>query len=206
MQRILCLHGFTQNAEFLSATSKVFQQTIKPLAELVFLDAPHRIEASADPRNQGEARAWWRSVEDGAKYVGYENSLELVRDTLQTKGPFHGILGFSQGACFTSLLIKDIQKNPLTNADLRYVITCGGFKSRCPDLVTEPASLKIPSLHLLGQRDKIMRHERSQLLADCFVEPKVVMHPGGHACQGMNPPSRNVWISSDSTSEPPVVS
>ncbi|KAK9766072.1 Family of serine hydrolases 3 [Basidiobolus ranarum] len=181
MQRILCLHGFTQNGEFLSATSRVFQQAIKPLAELVFLDAPHKIEASADPRNKGEARAWWRATGDGAKYEGYESSLKLVRKVLETNGPFDGILGFSQGACFTSLIVKDIQNNPLNQVRLRYAITCGGFVSRCPDLITLPNSLDIPSLHLIGDRDKIMRHERTKQLADCFVNSQVLNHPGGHS-------------------------
>ena len=38
------------------------------------------------------------------QYEGLERSLEFVEEVWRTKGPFDGIVGFSQGATFTGLL------------------------------------------------------------------------------------------------------
>lgn len=86
-------------------------------------DADLASPSSSDDRsNSGDAKAngvqkdtdrsWWFNKEDnsfkgtnknGPAY-GFDVSLRLVEEVWQTQGPFQGILGFSQGACFVGLI------------------------------------------------------------------------------------------------------
>lgn len=53
--RILCLHGFRQNADLFKAKlSKLVEET-KDIADYVFLDAPHTLPLLYRPRNEGES-------------------------------------------------------------------------------------------------------------------------------------------------------
>lgn len=62
--------------------------------------------------NDGNQRSWWSNKDDGTfkgtnrngPAFGFNESLQLVEETWITQGPFHGLLGFSQGACFVGLL------------------------------------------------------------------------------------------------------
>lgn len=60
----------------------------------------------------GNERSWWFNVDNqtfkgtnknGPAY-GFDVSLRCVEDAWKTQGPFHGLLGFSQGACFVGLI------------------------------------------------------------------------------------------------------
>lgn len=57
-------------------------------------------------------RSWWFNVDNqtfkgpnknGPAY-GFDVSLHYVEEVWRTQGPFHGLLGFSQGACFVGLI------------------------------------------------------------------------------------------------------
>lgn len=57
--------------------------------------------------------AWWFTNDDTRSYsskefeskcYGFEESVKVIEDAMEEKGPFDGILGFSQGACLLSLL------------------------------------------------------------------------------------------------------
>lgn len=103
-------------------------------AEFVFVNAPHTIaddsddieseavsptstDDSGDAKSNGSLheetdRSWWFNKEDntfkgtnknGPAY-GFDVSLRLVEEVWQTQGPFQGLLGFSQGACFAGLI------------------------------------------------------------------------------------------------------
>lgn len=57
-------------------------------------------------------RSWWFNKDDGTfkgtnkngPAFGFDQSLRLVEKAWEEQGPFHGLLGFSQGACFVGLL------------------------------------------------------------------------------------------------------
>jgi hypothetical protein len=46
----------------------------------------------------------FRGIRKGGPAIGFEDSVRLVEDVFEKEGPFDGILGFSQGACFVGLL------------------------------------------------------------------------------------------------------
>lgn len=102
-------------------------------AEFVFVNAPHVVADDSDDTDQDTisptstddsgdtksngvgketGRSWWFNKDDntfkgtnknGPAY-GFDVSLRTVEEAWQTQGPFHGLLGFSQGACFVGLI------------------------------------------------------------------------------------------------------
>ncbi|XP_067928655.1 uncharacterized protein [Watersipora subatra] len=97
--QILCLHGYRQNADVFHVKTGAFRSAMKKHADFVLIDAPHALEentidASGNPQ---ALRTWW--FKD--KHVlesGIQRSIEHIKATIIKQGPFHGILGFSQGA------------------------------------------------------------------------------------------------------------
>lgn len=43
-------------------------------------------------------RVWWISTHDNAKYDGLDLSLRYIDTLFRSKGPFDGVLGFSQAS------------------------------------------------------------------------------------------------------------
>ena len=114
--RILCLHGYAQNAAFFRQRTGSLRKALKAVAgDFVFVDAPFAATAgflgdiNADER--GQSLGWWTFDEATAsrpslshEYAGVERSLELLDATCEREGPFDGVLGFSQGAALAALL------------------------------------------------------------------------------------------------------
>lgn len=111
--RVLCLHGYRQNADSFKSKLGSFRKHVGKYAEFVFLNAPHMakpMEEGAEP--QPDQLSWWFNKDDGSfkgtnkngPAFGFQESLKLVEDTWKNQGPFQGLLGFSQGACFVGLI------------------------------------------------------------------------------------------------------
>lgn len=102
-----------------------FRKRVQKYAEFVFITAPHEVNipndsmisengaiSSDDSEKRRTERSWWFNKEDGTfkgsnqngPAFGFDESVHLVEEAWQTLGPFHGILGFSQGACFAGLI------------------------------------------------------------------------------------------------------
>lgn len=109
-----------------------FRKHVQKYAEFVFVTAPHDVEQSQDEKksifdsessNDSEEdlktevkieKSWWfncptqsqtfRGTNKNGPAIGFDDSLHLVEEAWQSLGPFHGILGFSQGACFVGLI------------------------------------------------------------------------------------------------------
>lgn len=111
--RFLCLHGYRQNGDVFKSKIGSFRKHVNKYADFVFLTAPHAAPAMDEDGEHNELqRSWWSNKEDGsfsgknksAPAVGFEESVRLVERAWKEEGPFQGLLGFSQGACFVGLL------------------------------------------------------------------------------------------------------
>lgn len=111
--RVLCLHGYRQNGDSFKSKLGSFRKHVQKYAEFVFIDAPHMakpLEDGAEP--QPEQLSWWSNKDDGSfkgtnkngPAFGFQDSLKLVEEAWKSQGPFQGLLGFSQGACFVGLI------------------------------------------------------------------------------------------------------
>lgn len=108
---VLCIHGYRQNAEQFKSKIGSFRKFLKPFANFEFVDAPHR----AKPLEEGgeeteEQRGWWFNqadesfnIEQGPGVFGFAESVAFLEETWK-KGNFDGILAFSQGASFMSVV------------------------------------------------------------------------------------------------------
>ena len=73
------------------------------------------------------AYGWWFNTEDhifkatvpSNLAVGFEDSVAIIEKAFQESGPFDGILGFSQGAAFATLLCFMYEKNCKFISDIK---------------------------------------------------------------------------------------
>lgn len=149
---------------------------------------PSSVDGS-DEKSSADQMGWWFSAADRTYMAqdytdccpGYQESIACLEKVFQEQGSFDGILSFSQGAAFATLLCGIQQQNPESPFKFDFVILVAGFKSRqsahaC--LYSDPIS--IPSLHVYGDTDQVIQKEMSEDLLQYFVEPKVLEHEGGH--------------------------
>lgn len=115
---VLCLHGYRQCAESFKSKTGSFRKFVKNYANFHYIDAPHL----AKPWNEGdepveEQKSWWFNKDDGSfkgtnvcgPAFGFEKSLNVVEEAWES-GNYQGLLGFSQGACFVSVLCSMSQR------------------------------------------------------------------------------------------------
>ena len=191
--RILCLHGYAQNADFFRSRTGALRKALKSVADFEFVDAPHPATAEflGDvPEERGAALGWFNVGETApgsrpaisANYVGVDAALECVRQTVQEKGPFDGILGFSQGATLAAFCCLHPEAWSGNGTPFRFAILFSAFSPRDPKWSLEAPSPAPPirNFHCLGLADPSVPPESSRKVAALFAEPIVHEHDGGH--------------------------
>ncbi|XP_058813366.1 esterase AAEL000016 [Topomyia yanbarensis] len=189
--KVLALHGYRQNGDALKSKLGSFRKFINKYAELVFVTAPHVAPPLADCKPETEPdptqRSWWFNKDDGTfkgtnrsgPAIGFEESLKLVEKTWKEE-QCNGLLGFSQGACFAGLLC-DLSARGMTSIKPEFAILSSGFRSgSLVHLNFYENKVQIPSLHIFGETDEIIPRGMSIALAETFVDPQMLVHPGGH--------------------------
>lgn len=193
--RILGLHGYAQNGEFFRARTGALRKAIK--AEFHFIDAPYAARASfitdaTDGANgRGPALGWWdfegaSRPAASSRYVGLDETLSSLRHTIETEGPFDGILGFSQGATVAAMLCLLSPAPP----PVSFVVLVAAFLPRDLEVqrhFSSGACDGIPTLHIMGEDDQLVPMESSAAVASCFAGATTATHPGGHAVPASAP-------------------
>ncbi|XP_042487573.1 rhodanese-like domain-containing protein 6 isoform X2 [Macadamia integrifolia] len=225
--RILCLHGFRQNASNFKGRTASFAKKLKNIAELVFVDAPHElpfiyqsrqaetcnsspVQQSPPPGEKCKKRyAWlvapefigsrgtdWEMASetfDPLQYQqqtgGFDISLAYLETVFSQKGPFDGILGFSQGAAMAAAVSAERGKMA-GEIDFRFVILCSGFALNLSQV--KPRSINFPSLHIFGNgkgKDRQIACHTSKELAGLFEEgcSVIIEHESGHIIPTQSP-------------------
>ncbi|KAK3925363.1 Esterase OVCA2 [Frankliniella fusca] len=189
--KILCLHGYGQSGGYFHKKLGGVRKLMKSVAEFDYVSSPHLTNMEADPGDifSGPRHAWWFTNEEMKTYdskefeskcYGFEESVDRVDEYLQERGPFDGILGFSQGACFLSLLCC-LQQQGKLKGTFKFAIFASGYLSRCvahQNLYNE--TLSLPTLHVFGESDTVIPEEMSKALVDFCEEKQIILHPGGH--------------------------
>ena len=188
--KVLCLHGYRQNETTFRERTGALRKLLKKHIDFVFISAPHEIPEPVNlsrPEEERE-RGWWFS-RAGRSYnamdttdfcIGYEESLQVVKETFETQGPFDGLLGFSQGAAFVSLLLT-LQRDPDSPIKFKFAILIAGFRS----LVSPHTDLyrdapECPSFHTIGSTDAVIPTQASEDLLDVCPKSTAYRHNGGH--------------------------
>jgi predicted esterase len=217
--KILMLHGYTQNGPLFRAKTRVLEKRLQkafPSVSLAYPTGQIQLKPSdvpgfdGNPTESTEAYGWWRKRDDSdpPEYVGIEDAFDEVAKVLKAEGPFDGVIGFSQGACFAavvaSLLEGDIRRKafeeaqsksqhaiayPKSFADLdhpplKFGIVYSGFippGSRYEAFYNPP--IQTPLCHFIGSLDSVVEEARTQKLVDAAGgndRTQVIVHPGGH--------------------------
>jgi predicted esterase len=178
MKRVLCLHGYQQNAVHFKGRLSALSKKLKRLnIELCFVDAPILL-----PNEESKImRAWWTRDDETKKYIGAQSSLEFLHEHCTENGPFEGILGFSQGASMASLFIAAFQQKFM----FKYAIFIGGFIPRDSEISENYFALpllEIDTLHIYGEQDEIITADESRKLSNVFDASRCIQvaHAGGH--------------------------
>ena len=225
--RVLALHSFrTSGSIFCDQLEALgnWPNAIGDLCEFVYVDAPHPAsgEVPEDVASffQGPYFEWWNATSFGVEgkegkvlqYEGLERSLEFVEEVWRTKGPFDGIVGFSQGATFTGLLAatgKVEGRGPFVPRDAgdpgAFAIFISGMQARTEEakrLYTEASGemgMDIATLHIVGETDRAIPPAMSDRASQMFVEERraVIRHGRGHVVprlDGDNLKSVRSWL------------
>ncbi|BGP13202.1 hypothetical protein JCM10213v2_001121 [Rhodosporidiobolus nylandii] len=178
--RVLCLHGYAQNAGMLEGKLTRAKQTFGEDVELPnillrpTLSAQPPSSADSCPPADDEPRCWWRwsSNEGFADPSELDRTLTYLRGVLEAQGPFDGVLGFSMGSAAASLLCAILERPalhpvfaaPASSADavwphppFRFAILASGYvpgERRCWDWLSPP--LSTPALHAIGKGDVVV--------------------------------------------------
>ncbi|XP_005752404.1 esterase OVCA2 [Pundamilia nyererei] len=201
--RVLCIHGYRQNATSFREKTGALRKLLKKHVELVYVSAPLSVqqantEGVADKQNDPapesggdeDPRGWWFSDIKARSFnaqqqceesLGLDESVTAVREAVKDQGPFDGILGFSQGAAFVAMLCSIQEQKLEPTFDFRFAIIVAGFRSACTQhqkFYNSP--IQVPSLHVFGLEDRVIPDKMSRELLPSFQDPQVLIHPGGH--------------------------
>ncbi|XP_027718155.1 esterase OVCA2 [Vombatus ursinus] len=200
--RILCLAGFRQSERGFREKTGSLRKALRGRAELLYLSGPHPIPEPAPPAGphspEEEPRGWWFSdpeaavfsaLEEPAECRGLEEALSVIGRAMAECGPLDGLLGFSQGAALAALVCALGQAGDPRFPLPRFVILISGFRPRGPKLAQPfpQAPLLLPSLHVLGETDRVIPSQESLELAGCFSGAVTLSHPGGHFIPAASP-------------------
>lgn len=188
--KVLCLHGYRQNGKIFRERTGGFRKLFKKHIEFTFVTAPHDIPEDVNLARPEEERekGWWFS-RPGRSYhagdatdicTGYEESLHAIKETIAAEGPFDGILGFSQGAAFASLLCV-LRSDPAAGIAFKFAILIAGFKSLVSLHATVYSNpIDCPSFHTIGATDGVIPTQSSEDLLMVFINGTAYRHDGGH--------------------------
>ncbi|ANB13832.1 Fsh3p [Sugiyamaella lignohabitans] len=193
-QKILCLHGFTQNGPLFARKVSAVRKTLQKAGfETVFLTAPVKLEIADlpfEPTNvaslggsDDSMRSWWPNSDSNPNHYKLDQAFEAIKQSIIEDGPYVGVLGFSQGAALAGVLCQHIHKLHETQPVLKFGIFYSGFRIMRPEhqhFYNELIS--VPTLHILGSLDTVVSEERSMALYNsCSDNTRTLLHhPGGH--------------------------
>ena len=231
--KILMLHGYTQSGPLFDAKTKALQKHLQksfPGTTFSYPTGPLRLKPADVPgfnssRFEGdendvdaiESYGWWRrsNTADPPEYVGIENGLQVVAETLESEGPFDGVMGFSQGAAFAAVVSSLLEGKRRKQAfdhfqnqskmavafpemfaksqhpPMKFCVSYSGFiapGARYTALY-EP-TIDTPSCHFIGSLDSVMEESRCRALLEAFGgerKAQLVFHPGGHFTPSAKP-------------------
>ncbi|XP_021819571.1 esterase CBG03338-like isoform X3 [Prunus avium] len=151
--KILCLHGFRTSGSFLQKQISKWDASIFSQFDL-----------------------------DYTEYTNLEECITYLCDYITSKGPFDGLLGFSQGATLSGLLLgyqaqgKLLKEHP----PFKFFISISGAKFRDPKIrdIAYKDTIKAKSVHFIGAKDWLKLP--SEDLAAEFDNPLIIRHPQGH--------------------------
>jgi pimeloyl-ACP methyl ester carboxylesterase len=193
--KVLALHGFTLEGKVMRYQLGPVAEQLEQRFDVSYPDAPHSCsEQSVErlwkthrpPRGVETPRAWWHAEENGRLYAGWQSSVAFLSPLLAAGEP-SVVLGFSQGALLAALLaaISSVGEGP----PVAGVILIAGSLPRAEGLSRYfDRVIDVPSLHLIGQRDSLMKGAPKKLVERFDPAQRTVLEfDGGHVVPRRGP-------------------
>lgn len=182
--KILCLHGFRTSGAFLKKQISKWDPAIFADFDLDFPDGlflaggKSEIEGIFPP----PYFEWFQFDKDFTEYTNLEECIAHLCDYIISNGPFDGLLGFSQGATLSALLLgyqsqgKVLKEHP----PIKFFVSVSGSKFRQPSIcdIAYKEPIKAKSVHFIGEKDWLKLP--SEDMASAFENPLIIRHPQGH--------------------------
>ncbi|VVA36847.1 PREDICTED: esterase [Prunus dulcis] len=182
--KILCLHGFRTSGSFLQKQIGKWDASIFSQFDLDFPDGIFPAGGKSDIEGifPPPYYEWFQFDKDFTEYTNLEECITYLCDYITSKGPFDGLLGFSQGATLSGLLLgyqaqgKLLKEHP----PFKFFISISGAKFRDPKIcdIAYKDTIKAKSVHFIGAKDWLKLP--SEDLAAEFDNPLIIRHPQGH--------------------------
>ncbi|XP_059289613.1 dihydrofolate reductase-like [Lycium ferocissimum] len=182
--KILCLHGFRTSGNFLRKQISKWDPSIFAHFEMDFPDGIFPAGGKSDiegifPPPYFE---WFQYNEDFTEYQNLEQCISHLCEYITSKGPFDGLLGFSQGATLSALLLGYMEQGKILkeHPPMKLFVSISGAKFRDPSIsnVAYKDIIKAKSVHFIGEKDWLKLP--SQELTTTFEKPLIIRHPQGH--------------------------
>ena len=111
--KVLCLHGYSQNAAIFRDRSGGFRKPFKKnVFEMHYAEGPFGCTAKGEDPAIADAdltqRAWWRGHSGMETYDGWAETRANLAEVWREE-QFDGIIGFSQGAAAAAMLAAELR-------------------------------------------------------------------------------------------------
>ncbi|CAN4099695.1 unnamed protein product [Withania somnifera] len=182
--KILCLHGFRTSGDFLKRKISKWDPSIFTHFEMEFPDGIYPAGGKSEiegifPPPYFE---WFQYNEDFTEYENLEECISYLCDYITSKGPFDGLLGFSQAPTLSALLLGYMEQGKILkdHPPIKLFVSISGAKFRDPSIcnVAYKGVIKAKSVHFIGEKDWLKLP--SQELTTAFENPLIIRHPQGH--------------------------
>ncbi|XP_016575132.2 esterase C25G4.2 [Capsicum annuum] len=182
--KILCLHGFRTSGNFLRKQISKWDPSIFAHFEMEFPDGifPAGGKSEIESIFPPPYFEWFQYNEEFTEYENLEECISYLCEYITTKGPFDGLLGFSQGATLSALLLGYMEQGKILKEQppMKLFVSVSGAKFRDPSIgnVAYKDVIKVKSVHFIGEKDWLKIP--SQELTTAFQNPLIIRHPQGH--------------------------
>ncbi|XP_038975988.1 dihydrofolate reductase-like isoform X1 [Phoenix dactylifera] len=182
--KVLCLHGFRTGGSFLRKQigkwdPSIFQDFLLDFPDGIFLAGGKSDIEDIYPPPYFE---WFQFNKDFTEYTNLEECILYLCDYMTKNGPFDGMLGFSQGATLSALLISYQAKGKILkdHPPIKFLVSISGCKFRDPKIcdIAYKDPIKVKSVHFIGDKDWL--RQPSEELTAAFDSPLILRHPQGH--------------------------
>lgn len=199
-KKILMLHGYAQSNSIFNSKTGGFRKSLNKLGyQLYYPCGPCKIETcnmgpgldmstifNTDSSIDNIFGWWLKSTQD--EYELTQSTKDYLKKFILSNGPFHGIIGFSQGAALGGYLCTNINEilhlTKEEQPDLEFFINFSGFRMH-PEIFQQQYNqnpINIPSLHIIGELDTVVEESRViKLFESCTKDSRTLLkHSGGH--------------------------
>jgi len=195
-KKILCLHGYAMNPEWLREWLQPIEAMLSPRLEFVYPRGPiacpvdevetmmNRFQVTVPESRLGHDQnwCWYRATDDKPpRYIGLDETLAGLHKLSLRHDGFDGVLGWSQGAVVAAIMAAQQCNQDAYDYGLMWAVICGGFLPGDKTIKSWfDNEIGIQSLHVVGKKESEFLSQRAVDLYSRFSNADWLETPVGH--------------------------